>query len=56
VVTVAVRLGGDTDTIAAMAGAMAGAAWGLTGVAAPLLERLEAREELERLATALAAT
>jgi poly(ADP-ribose) glycohydrolase ARH3 len=53
VVTVAVQLGGDTDTIAAMAGAMAGAAWGLEQVPARLVDRLEAREELEELAMAL---
>jgi poly(ADP-ribose) glycohydrolase ARH3 len=53
VVTTAISLGGDTDTIAAMAGAMAGAAWGLRGVPSALLERLEARDELERLAAAL---
>jgi poly(ADP-ribose) glycohydrolase ARH3 len=53
VVTTATSLGGDTDTVAAMAGAMAGAAWGLTGVPVALLERLEARDELERLAGAL---
>ena len=56
VVTIAIRLGGDTDTIAAMAGAMAGAAWGLAGVPGALLERLEARDELERLAETLAGT
>jgi poly(ADP-ribose) glycohydrolase ARH3 len=54
VVTTAIRFGGDTDTIAAMAGTMAGAAWGPVGVPAALLERLEARDELERLAGALA--
>lgn len=50
VVTIAIRLGGDTDTIAAMAGA----AWGLAGIPASLLDRLEARDELELLAAALA--
>jgi hypothetical protein len=34
-------------------GAMAGAAWGLSGVPAALLDRLEARDELEALADAL---
>jgi poly(ADP-ribose) glycohydrolase ARH3 len=53
VVTTAISLGGDTDTIAAMAGAMAGAAWGLADVPGALLERLEARDELERLAGTL---
>lgn len=53
VVTIAIGFGGDTDTIAAMAGAMAGAAWGLAGVPAGLLDRLEARDELEQLVVAL---
>lgn len=56
VATIAIGLGGDTDTIAAMAGAMAGAAWGSAGVSEALLARLEARDELERLATTLAVT
>lgn len=51
--TAAIRLGGDTDTIAAMAGAMAGAAWGLAGLPGALLDRLEARRELEQLAAEL---
>lgn len=54
VVTVAVRIGGDTDTVAAMAGAMAAAAWGTAGVPAQLLARLEAREQLEQLGATLA--
>lgn len=49
----AVLLGGDTDTIAAMAGAMAGARYGATTIPERLLARLEAREELEELASAL---
>ncbi len=53
VVTTAIGFGGDTDTIAAMAGAMAGAAWGLERMPGPLLDRLEARAELERLADTL---
>ncbi len=56
VVTAAIGFGGDTDTIAAMAGAMAGAAWGLERVPAGLLDRLEARGELEELAVALSST
>lgn len=49
----AVCLGGDTDTIAAMAGAMAGAAHGASAIPEQLLTRLEARTELDELATAL---
>jgi poly(ADP-ribose) glycohydrolase ARH3 len=56
VIQVAIGLGGDTDTIAAMAGAMAGAAWGLAGVTAALLDRLEARGEIEELADALSSS
>lgn len=52
----AVRLGGDTDTIAAMAGAMAGAAYGASTIPDRLLARLEALDELEALATALGAS
>ena len=52
----AVRLGGDTDTIAAMAGAMAGAAYGASAIPDRLLARLEALDELEALATALGAS
>jgi ADP-ribosylglycohydrolase len=36
-----------------MAGAMAGAAWGLSGIPAALLDRLEARGEIGALADAL---
>jgi poly(ADP-ribose) glycohydrolase ARH3 len=46
----AVRLGGDTDTIAAMAGAMAGARYGASSIPEPLLARLEERTGLEELA------
>lgn len=49
----AVCLGGDTDTIAAMAGAMAGAAYGAAAIPEQLLTRVEARTELDELATAL---
>lgn len=49
----AVHLGGDTDTIAAMAGAMGGAVYGTSGIPDRLLARLEAREQLDQLATAL---
>ena len=49
----AVELGGDTDTIAAMAGALAGAVYGEDALSPRLLERLEAREEIGELADAL---
>lgn len=49
----AVCLGGDTDTIAAMAGAMAGAVYGASGIPEQLLGRLEASGRLDALATAL---
>lgn len=55
VISIAISLGGDTDTIAAMAGAMAAASWGLGGVPSTLLDRLEAHDELETLALTLAA-
>ena len=55
-ITTAIGFGGDTDTIAAMAGAMAGAAWGLGDVPASMLSRLEACEELADLARRLRAT
>ncbi|MFU8840984.1 MAG: ADP-ribosylglycohydrolase family protein [Nitriliruptoraceae bacterium] len=54
-ITTAIGFGGDTDTIAAMAGAMAGAAWGLGGVPPAMLARLEAHEELTDLALRLRA-
>ena len=50
----AVALGGDTDTIAAMAGALVGAHLGGTGLPRDLLDRLEGHEELIDLADALA--
>jgi poly(ADP-ribose) glycohydrolase ARH3 len=49
----AVELGGDTDTVAAMAGALVGAQCGLSGLPASLLDRLEARERIERAAQLL---
>ncbi len=45
--------GGDVDTIGAMAGALWGAANGATGLPSGALARLERREELVALATAL---
>ena len=57
VVARAIQLGGDTDTVAAMAGALAGAHLGLTAVPAHLVERLEngekGRDYIRRLATGL---
>jgi poly(ADP-ribose) glycohydrolase ARH3 len=52
----AIELGGDTDTIAAMAGALAGARYGEGSLPTRLLERLEAREEIGELAAALLAS
>lgn len=42
----AVNLGGDTDTTAAVAGGLAGIAWGADSIPAPWLEILPRREEL----------
>lgn len=53
VIATATQFGGDTDTIAAMAGAMAGAAWGPEDLPDTLLDRLEARAELKQLAETL---
>ena len=54
----AVRCGGDTDTLGAMAGAVAGAAGGRTSIPARWLDALEdgerGRGHVERLASALA--
>lgn len=50
----AVSMGGDTDTIAAMAGAVAGAHAGASALPTAALDRLEGRAELVRLADALA--
>lgn len=52
----AVELGGDTDTIAAMAGALAGALYGQDALPPQLVARLEAREEIGELADALLAS
>ncbi len=49
----AVQLGGDTDTIAAMAGAMAGARYGASTIPASLLTRLEGCADLTEVAEAL---
>lgn len=49
----AISLGGDTDTIACMAGAIAGVHKGAETIPLDLLERLENRERIERLAEKL---
>lgn len=51
----AVRIGGDTDTIAAMAAGIAGARTGAAAVPAHWVARLECRDRVEELATALSA-
>ena len=48
-----VGLGGDTDTIAAMAGGIYGAYRGAAALPAGPLDRLEDREHIERTALAL---
>lgn len=45
----AVRLGGDTDTTASMAGALAGAFYGIEGIPEYFLERLEGRQRIADL-------
>jgi len=52
----AVSLGGDTDTIAAMCGAIAGAKYGLEGIPEKWLIDLENRDYIEKLAKDLLAT
>lgn len=49
----AVRLGGDTDTIAAMTGALAGAAGGCESIPARWIERAEGGKSMLRMGTAL---
>ena len=53
-VRAAVGLGGDTDTVAAMAGAITGAHLGVASIPPRLLGRLEARERITSAARALA--
>jgi poly(ADP-ribose) glycohydrolase ARH3 len=48
-----ISLGGDTDTILAMAGGVFGAKNGSRALPQELLARLEARDEIERLAREL---
>ena len=50
----AICLGGDTDTVAAMAGAIAGAHLGAGAIPPLLLQRLEAHEQLSAAGLALA--
>ena len=49
----AIAMGGDTDTIAAMAGAISGARAGVGALPAAPLKRLENRQMLEGLASRL---
>jgi ADP-ribosylglycohydrolase len=53
-ITTAIRMGGDTDTRAAIVGAIAGAAYGLEAIPEPWFQGVEDREQLMRLDTALA--
>ena len=52
-IQLAVSLGGDTDTIASMAGAIAGAYYGVDGINENLLNLAEGREMVDSLATKL---
>jgi poly(ADP-ribose) glycohydrolase ARH3 len=54
-VAFAVQVGGDTDTIAAMAGSIAGAFAGAGALQQQLLGRLEGRERIQDVARRLAA-
>ncbi len=53
-VTTAIRMGGDTDTRAAIVGAIAGAAYGLEAIPEPWFQGVEEREQLMLLDAALA--
>ena len=55
-ITASVNRGGDTDTLGAVTGAVAGARFGATALPERWLEQLQYREELELLAKALAST
>ena len=48
-VLAAVNLGNDTDTVAAVAGGLAGALYGLDGIPAPWLETLARRDYIEAM-------
>lgn len=52
-ITTAISLGGDTDTIGAVTGALAGAAYGLESIPSRWLDRLPVSALLEDLAVAL---
>lgn len=52
-VLTAANLGGDADTVAAIAGQIAGAHYGASGIPSRWLERLAMRDEIERLAGAM---
>jgi ADP-ribosyl-[dinitrogen reductase] hydrolase len=49
----AANLGDDADTTAAIAGQLAGAAWGATGIPGSWLEKVAMRPRIESLADAL---
>lgn len=49
----AARIGGDTDTVALIVGALAGAYHGASKLPARWVENLENREEVEKLAEAI---
>ena len=53
VLVLAIRCGGDTDTIASMACALAGAALGQQAVAPELVARCESGEEMKSLAASM---
>ena len=55
-IVTAVNRGGDTDTIGAVTGALAGARFGSESLADRWLTTIEYREDLELLAHALATT
>jgi poly(ADP-ribose) glycohydrolase ARH3 len=52
-VTFAVNLGGDSDTIGVMTGAIAGACYGIEGIPSQWRETVENREYIEQLAKKL---
>jgi ADP-ribosyl-[dinitrogen reductase] hydrolase len=52
-IVTAVNRGGDTDTIGAIAGAVAGAKFGIEGFPERWLSALNERQEIDRLATEL---
>ncbi|MBX6342814.1 MAG: ADP-ribosylglycohydrolase family protein, partial [Thermomicrobiaceae bacterium] len=53
VVVEAANLGGDADTVGAVAGALAGACYGASAIPERWLDRLEARDEITALADRL---